>query len=79
MLNVTIQDMTEFVEENIHRKLSDLNDEAGNIYEMTRDIAAVAKQIKEETKEEIDPPNPVIEAIEKMFAMELNSTSSLAA
>ena len=53
-----------------HTELSDLTDDATNIYTMTRDIAAVAKQIKENSKEDIDPPNPVLEAVEKTFSYE---------
>lgn len=47
--------------------LSALTDNEPNIYEMTRDMARVAKQIKEDTKEDPEPPKPVIEAIKAMY------------
>lgn len=50
-----------------HILLSDLTDQADNIYELTREIAGVAKQIKEDTKEETDPPNPVLESIGQIY------------
>ena len=30
---------------------------------MTKELAGIAKQIKEDTKEDPDPPKPVLEAI----------------
>lgn len=47
--------------------LSEMNDHLPNIYEMTRDIAKVAKQIKADTKEDIEAPKPVLEAITKIY------------
>lgn len=55
--------------ETIHTELSDLTDKEENIYKMTRDLAAVAKQIKEDSKEETDPPNPVLEAVDKTYQL----------
>ncbi|MDD9898820.1 MAG: hypothetical protein OXU45_07465 [Candidatus Melainabacteria bacterium] len=49
----------------IHRKLSDLTDQEPNIYELTKDLARIAKQIKEDTKEDPEPPKPILEAIYK--------------
>ncbi len=57
--------MTKKQEVNVHSLLSDLTDHDANIYEMTRTLARVAKHIKEDTKEESDPPKPVLEAIKK--------------
>jgi len=34
---------------------------------MTKDLARIAKQIKEDTKEEPEPPKPVPEAIKTMY------------
>ena len=45
--------------------LSELTDYNDNIYDMTKELAGIAKQIKEDTKEDPDPPKPVIEAIIK--------------
>jgi hypothetical protein len=50
-------------QEQVHSELSDLADLNINIYELTRDLARIAKQIKEDTKEETDPPIPVLEAV----------------
>lgn len=52
-------------EVNIHSLLSDLTDYDSNIYELARNIARVAKQIKEDTKEDSECPKPVLEAIKK--------------
>ncbi len=49
-----------------HIELSELTDEADNVYELTRHIAGVAKQIKEDNKEDTDPPNPVLKGIEEI-------------
>lgn len=51
----------------VNSVLSDLTDIEPNIYEMTKDLARIAKQIKEDTKEEPEPPKPVPEAIKTMF------------
>jgi hypothetical protein len=48
----------------VHRQLSELIDEVQSIYDMTKDLARISKQIKEDTKEDIDPPAPVLEAID---------------
>ncbi len=50
-----------------HSLLSEMIDHAPNIYEMTRDLARVAKQIKHDTKEDIDAPKPVLEAIRRVY------------
>lgn len=50
-----------------HSLLSEMTDHLPNIYEMTRDIAKVAKQIKQDTKEDIDAPKPVLEAITRIY------------
>jgi hypothetical protein len=46
-----------------NRLLSDLTDYNENIYDMTKELAGIAKQIKEDTKEDAEPPKPVLEAI----------------
>lgn len=51
----------------INSVLSDITDIEPNIYEMTKDLARIAKQIKEDTKEEPEPPKPVLEAIKTMY------------
>ncbi len=43
--------------------LSDLTDYNENIYDMAKELAGIAKQIKEDTKEDPEPPKPVLEAI----------------
>ncbi len=53
--------------------LSALTDNEPNIYEMTRDMARVAKQIKEDTKEDSQQHKPVIEAIEAMYEARISS------
>ena len=50
-----------------HALLSDLTDQEPNIYELTKDMARIAKQIKEDTKEDPDPPKPVLEAINMIY------------
>lgn len=52
---------------NVRDLLSELTDHEPNIYEMAKDLARIAKQIKEDTKEDPEPPKPVIEAIKKMY------------
>ena len=52
---------------NVRDLLSELTDHEPNIYEMTKDLAKIAKQIKEDTKEDPEPPKPVIEAIKKLY------------
>lgn len=49
----------------VHCLLSDLNDQEANIYELTKDLARIAKQIKDDTKEDPEPPKPILEAIYK--------------
>ena len=49
----------------VHGLLSDLTDQEPNIYELTKDLARIAKQIKEDTKEDPEPPKPILEAIYK--------------
>lgn len=51
----------------VHSLLSKLTDHEHNVYELTRDIARIAKQIKEDTKEFADPPKPTLEAIRVMY------------
>ena len=46
-----------------NRLLSDLTDFDENIYDMTKELAGIAKQIKEDTKEDPEPPKPVLEAV----------------
>lgn len=46
-----------------NRLLSQLTDHNENIYDMTKELAGIAKQIKEDTKEDAEPPKPVLEAI----------------
>lgn len=57
--------MTKTQEVSVHSLLSDLTDFDANIYEMTKTLARIAKQIKSDTKEEAEPPRPVLEAIKK--------------
>ena len=51
----------------VHSLLSQLTDHEPNVYELTRDIARIAKQIKEDTKESSEPPKPTLEAIKVMY------------
>lgn len=51
----------------VNSLISDLTDHNENIYEMAKDLARIAKQIKEDTKEEAEPPKPVAEAVKKMY------------
>jgi hypothetical protein len=48
----------------VHYKLSEITDDAENIYEVTRQIAGVAKRIKEEDRENPNPRPAVLKAIE---------------
>ena len=50
-------------EKTTNQLLSDLTDHNENIYDMAKELAGIAKQIKEDTKEDAEPPKPVIEAI----------------
>lgn len=59
-----------------HRQLSDLTDDNENIYGMTRDIAAVAKQIKEDSKEDTGHSNPVLEAVDRIYDNDFGSLDS---
>jgi DNA-directed RNA polymerase subunit K/omega len=52
----------------VHSLLSDLTDFDANIYEMARTLARIAKHIKEDTKEEAEPPKPVLQAIKVYHA-----------
>jgi hypothetical protein len=52
---------------NEHSLLSEMTDYAPNIYELTRDLARIAKQIKHDTKEDINAPKPVLEAVKKIY------------
>ena len=65
--------MANIQETNIHALLSDLNDFCPNIYQMAKDLAGIAKQVKENTKEEAEPPKPVLEAIEMMYASKFSN------
>lgn len=53
----------------VHSLLSDLTDNEPNIYELTKDLARISKQIKEDTKEDPDPPKPLLEAISKIHEL----------
>ena len=59
--------------EEVHAKLSDLTDHEPCIYEMCRDIARVAKQIKFDTREDTMAPKPVLEAINMMYESRIGS------
>jgi hypothetical protein len=50
-----------------HEQLSELTDNVDNVYALTKDIAGVAKRIKFDTREEIEPPTPVFEAIKVIY------------
>lgn len=54
-----------------HAELSELTDHKESIYEMTRDLAGIAKQFKEDTKEDTEPPNAVLSAISLMYQSEI--------
>ncbi len=56
-----------------HEQLSDLTDNAENVYGLTKDIAGVAKRIKFDTREEIEPPTPVFEAIKVIYEARVDS------
>ncbi len=58
-----------------HEQLSDLSDLSGNVYALTKDIAGVAKRIKFDTREEVDPPTPVFEAIQVIYETRLSVDS----
>ncbi|MFM7457590.1 MAG: hypothetical protein ACOYK1_01555 [Vampirovibrionia bacterium] len=47
--------------------LSEIIDYEENIYEMTREIAGVAKRIKEQDKEEPSPYPPILKAIKEVY------------
>lgn len=47
--------------------LSEIIDYEENIYEMTREIAGVAKRIKEHDKEEPSPEPPILKAIKEVY------------
>lgn len=53
----------------VHGLLSDLTDQEPNIYELTKDLARISKQIKEDTKEDPEPPKPLLEAINKIHEL----------
>ena len=44
-------------EKQTHELLSELTDHEANVYDLTRSLARVAKQIKADTKEDIEPSN----------------------
>ncbi len=50
-----------------HEQLSNLIDNAENVYALTKDIAGVAKRIKYDTREDIDPPTAVFEAVKVIY------------
>lgn len=52
----------------INKTLSDLIDNADNKYEAVLQVAQLAKQIKEETKDLQGVTNPVIEAVQEIAA-----------
>jgi hypothetical protein len=60
---------------NVRDLLSELTDHQPNIYEMTKDLAGIAKQIKEDTKEEPEPPKPINEAIIKLYESKIFSAN----
>lgn len=59
-----------------HVELSELTDEAGNVYELAREIAGVAKQFKQDTKEDIDTKSPVLEAINGLYKQKFPNRES---
>ena len=52
----------------INKLLGDLLEEADNRYDLVLRVAALAKQIKEETKEIEGTTNPVIQSIQEIAA-----------
>ncbi len=54
-------------EETVYGRLSDLTDHEPNIYELTRNLARIAKQIKQDTREDTSAPKPIPEAIERLY------------
>jgi len=53
--------------ETINKFLSEIIDYEANVYEMTREIAGVAKRIKEQDKEEPSPEPPILKAIKEVY------------
>ncbi len=52
----------------MNKILSDLLEEAANRYDLVLKVAKLAKQIKEETKEQEGTTNPVIQALQEIAA-----------
>ena len=52
----------------MNKLLSDLLDEAENRYDLVLKVGQLAKQIKEETKEQEGTTNPVIQALQEISA-----------
>ncbi len=64
--------MANYYTKDTHELLSELTDNSGNVYSLTKDIAGVAKRIKFDTREEIDPPTPVFEAVKVIYETRIN-------
>jgi hypothetical protein len=60
---------------NVRDLLSELTDHEPNIYEMTKDLAGIAKQIKEDTKEDPEPPKSIQAAIVKLYESRIISSN----
>lgn len=58
--------------ETINKFLSEIIDYEDNVYEMTREIAGVAKRIKEQDKEEPSPEPPILKAIKEVYVHKIN-------
>ena len=52
----------------INKTLSDLLEDSQNRYETVLEVALLAKQIKDETKEHPGTTNPVIQAVQEIAA-----------
>ncbi len=61
-------------EDSVHTLLSAITDHDANIYDMTKDLARIAKQTKEDNKEEVGAPRPVIEAIRKVYVSKVTAS-----
>lgn len=58
-----------------HIELSELTDAENSVYELTREIAGIAKQIKEETKEEVDPVDSILESINILYKTRIQTAA----
>lgn len=58
--------------ETTNKFLSEIIDFEENVYDMTREVAGVAKRIKEQDKEEPNPEPPILKAIKEVYYHKVN-------